>query len=114
MTTMAFTTDSKILLMAGDDGAVRYLSMEGRGDVLTLLLTGLGAGVRTMEFNRDGTILALGLEDNRIALVDYENQTVLISLEGHTRQLTNLTWLEDDSFLVSSSADGSVRFWGVR
>ena len=93
---------------------IRYQDNSGGVDIKTLTISGLEAGVQLMEFSPDGNVLTLGLDNGNIALVDYDELKVLAVLEGHTLEISDLLWLPDASLLVSSSWDGSIRFWGVK
>jgi WD40 repeat protein len=51
--------------------------------------------------------------DYRIDLLDPTTLKVLKQLEGHTANVTSLDFTQDNKFLISSSTDGSIRFWDV-
>ncbi len=111
MKDMTFTPDSGTLLLAGDDGRLRAMSMES-GEMLDISIPGL-EGPISMEISPDGKVLALGMTNYSIMLVDYEFLSVFTTLEGHTGYVTSITFLPDASLLISTSMDGSIRFWGV-
>jgi jouberin len=49
-----------------------------------------------------------------IKIADVEMGTVKIVLRGHHDLIHDLSWSQDDKFLVSASADGSVKVWDLR
>ncbi len=111
MKAMTFTPDSGTLLLAGDDGRLRSISMES-GEMLDISIPGLDGPI-SMEFSPDGKMLALGMTNYDIMLADYEFLSVFTTLEGHTGYVTSITFLPDASLLISTSMDGTTRLWGV-
>ena len=112
MKAMTFTPDSGTLLLAEEDGSLRSMSMEN-GEMLDISIPGL-FGPITMEFSPDGKVLALGMTNYSIMLADYESFSVFTTLEGHTGFVTSITFLPDASLLISTSMDGTIRFWGIK
>lgn len=62
----------------------------------------------------DGGMVAVGLEDGTIELIDVETQQKKSSLRGHRYRVHCLHFWTDNRTLVSSSADESLRFWDVK
>jgi WD40 repeat protein len=72
----------------------------------------VNAQVRSLEYNSTGRLLAIAYQDGRIQIRDAFYRLLLVDLEGHPK-ITSLSFSFDDSQLVSSSADGSIRIWDL-
>jgi WD40 repeat protein len=66
-----------------------------------------------IAISADGSILAAGMEDGTIQLVDFERGIPLLVLDGHKGSVTSLGFSKDGRWLVSGSSDGTVRVWGL-
>ncbi len=67
-------------------------------------------------FSHDGTLLAAAGRagsDNAIVLYDLSRRRKLKRFEGHTDTVSLLAFAPDDKTLVSTSWDGTVKFWYV-
>jgi WD40 repeat protein len=58
-------------------------------------------------------ILAVGYYDGTLQLWDFPKRQLSYSMKGHAAPVTGLAFTKDDTMLVSSSADGTVRLWTV-
>jgi WD40 repeat protein len=56
--------------------------------------------------------MASGGDDRRVIIYDVR-QGVTARLEGHTLGVTGLAFAPDDKTLVSTSWDGTIRFWSL-
>jgi WD40 repeat protein len=70
------------------------------------------AAVYVLCFSHDGTWLASGGYDNLVVLYDVK-RGVPTRLEAHTDHVFGLAFAPDDKTLVSTSWDGTIRFWSV-
>ena len=61
----------------------------------------------------DVTLVAAGTVDNIITVWDLESAQILLSLPGHSSFIHVLDFTEDDSFLLSGSADETVMIWSL-
>ncbi|HWP45656.1 MAG TPA: tetratricopeptide repeat protein [Candidatus Limnocylindrales bacterium] len=73
----------------------------------------LGA-VRTVAFNREGTLLASGGEDKQIILWDAQNGVKQRVLEGHGGSVLRLAFSPDDAFLASGGDDQMIFLWDLQ
>jgi WD40 repeat protein len=44
----------------------------------------------------------------------HEIRAQLVTLQGHTANVTSLAWQNEAKWLVSGSEDGTVKIWDVR
>ncbi len=73
----------------------------------------LGA-VRTVAFNREGTLLASGGEDKQIILWDAQSGAKQRVLEGHRGSVLRLAFSPDDAFLASGGDDQVIFLWDLQ
>ena len=59
----------------------------------------------------DAWLIAGGMSDGRIAILNADSGKAVLHLTGHTGPVTGLDWSSDGRRLASASADGSVRVW---
>jgi WD40 repeat protein len=69
--------------------------------------------IHALCFSHHGTWLASGGIDNRVVLYDVRSDGFTRQLEGHTDWVFGLAFAPDDKTLVSTSWDGSIRFWSL-
>lgn len=67
----------------------------------------------TCAFNRRGTLLAVGCNDGRVAVWDFDTLQVARVLLKHLMVVTSVSWSRDGTRVVSSSTDWSVIVWNV-
>ncbi|MFH1463912.1 MAG: hypothetical protein ABIO70_05980 [Pseudomonadota bacterium] len=73
-----------------------------------------GPGATSVDWSPQGDLLALGQEDGRILLVAPSRpKDVVKILEGHSVQISGLTFSPDGLGLASASPDGLLRCWEV-
>ncbi|MBM3123884.1 MAG: hypothetical protein FJZ87_02285 [Chloroflexi bacterium] len=68
-----------------------------------------------IAFSPDSSLIAVGNspEEGDIVLIQVSDGQLLRTLKGHTRIVTGLDFSEDGNLLVTSSFDGTIRFWGI-
>ena len=69
--------------------------------------------INALCFSHHGTWLASGGKDNRVVLYEVRRDGFTRQLEGHTDWVFGLAFAPDDKTLVSTSWDGSIRFWSL-
>lgn len=86
------------------------------------------ASVGALAASPDGKILAIGkfqnersrirekfyIADYSIDLIDPSTYQVVKTLEGHQQNVTFMNFTADSKYLISSSLDGSIRWWDTQ
>jgi WD40 repeat protein len=67
----------------------------------------------SLAINPSSTLVAVGLADGKILLVDLKEMHVLSTLTGNRGPVEHLAFSPDGIYLVSSSVDGTIRTWGI-
>jgi WD40 repeat protein len=92
---------------------MRILLLGEEGDILfdyTFYLSLIFTGA----VSSDGSLLALGdVEDGDIYIVDVATGEQSITLRGHWERIHDLQFNFNDTLLVSTSLDGTLRLWGI-
>ena len=70
-------------------------------------------GIWSVSFSPDGTLLASGVSDNTVKLLDVATRENIATLEGHTDSITSVSFSPDGTLLASGSFDGTVKLWDV-
>ena len=61
-----------------------------------------------------GSSVAGGSTSGYITISDPEKGTKIVILKGHGDRVTGLAWGPEPGFLISSSQDGTIKFWDLR
>ncbi len=97
---MAAVTTGGLVVVVGADGRERW-----RADH--------GAGLGTVRFFPDGTVVATGDDDGRIVLWDAAVGDVLLGFRAHDDEVTTLAAAPVGSLIVSSSEHGGLAVWQI-
>src|SRR5690606_26014970 len=81
------------------------------GKDMGAILLAQGQGSRVV-FSKNGNLFAAST-GNAIQIWNTENWEMLTLLEGHEARITDISFSPNQRVLVSTSSDGSVRFWQV-
>jgi WD40 repeat protein len=106
---LAFQSDGKLLAVATDDGALRFISTEGDdpGKLVPVSFT----RPRAMTFTADGSKLAVSTV-NEVRVINRDG-TLLAVLEGHTGEVMAIDLSADGQSLLTGAMDRTVRLWGL-
>lgn len=75
--------------------------------------------VQSLAFTPDGKYLAVGIggtsrKAGEVTLLDIQNQWAeALTFKAHAAAVQGLLFLPDGKILVSTGADGTLRFWGL-
>jgi len=108
LASLAFSPPSRLALASRDGKIVVIAAAES--DWLRVLAQ---AGVRTIAWSPEGTVLAGGSSHGTICLFDVESGARIAELQSHTRQIRSLSFSFDGTVLASKSDDGTVRLWST-
>jgi WD40 repeat protein len=69
--------------------------------------------VQSVALSKDGTVALLGggESDESVTLLDVESGREIHSLDGHDGSVTSVAFSPDETKLLSTSADGTIRLW---
>ncbi|KAK0393362.1 hypothetical protein QR680_000172 [Steinernema hermaphroditum] len=65
------------------------------------------------RFNRIGSLIAVGVTDGKIYIVDYITRGCVRFWVAHVQPIMNLCWSRDGHVLATTAADGTVGIWEV-
>lgn len=114
ITGLAFSPSGETLVSAAADMSVRIWEIPSGKELKTLQL---GIPIASLAYSKDGTILAAGMVDGTIVILDPNSskpETPLVVLAGHKLDVTTLDFSPDGNTLASGSKDGTIRFWQVQ
>ena len=110
---VAFSPDG--LELATSSGAIQNIRIRNvvdRSNPRSLPVP-YGGGTPLVAYSRSPDLLAVASEWGPVGLLNPVTGITRHGLMGHTREVTSLVFTRNDRVLVSSSADGSIRFWRV-
>ncbi len=86
----------------------------GQADASPTTYSGSSA-MNAIAWSPSDSMLATGGEDHIVRIIEPDNLTLkhTASYIGHTGQVQSLAWSADASYLVSASADTTVRVWAT-
>jgi serine/threonine protein kinase len=108
--------------LSPDKNRIAYCS----GRVLSIIdrMTGLEAArhtlaeidsdVEQLAWSPDGIHVAIGCSDGRVVVLpSWPDDEERFTFRGHSQNVRQLLWVPNSHYLVSTSDDGSVRFWAI-
>ena len=110
---MAFAPDGKHLAVGLLDGRVTLPSEQDNRKETTIFRSPNNA-VEALVYSPDGRSIAIGGTDRVVRIIDVERETVRLTLLGHRRPITGLSFSPDGKLLASSSDGEPALFvWDV-
>lgn len=67
----------------------------------------------TSMFNRKGSLLAVGCNDGRVVVWDFDTHGITRMFSGHVQRISALSWSRNGRYLLSASGDWHVIIWDV-
>jgi len=122
ISTVAFTPDGKSLASSSSDGRVLMWDIVTGSQRSSFtftpaldLTTGAPLWATGLSFSADGKLLAVGLENGSIQLVDAATGENVRTLTGHRGIVVSrgVQFAPDGKLLATASFDGTVRLWDV-
>ncbi|KAF9462340.1 hypothetical protein BDZ94DRAFT_1322712 [Collybia nuda] len=110
VTTVAATDDC--WLSGSEDAEVRRYAKD-RSELLGLVTSAVGVGVRCVAIDPKGKRVAVASDELFVKVVDLEDMIGVSQLKGHTAGVRRVTWHPSAPLLTSSGADGKVIAWDV-
>ncbi|KAH7722119.1 WD40 repeat [Aphelenchoides avenae] len=80
---------------------------------LDAVLDPVSSGANSCQFNRTGSMIAVGSTDGRVAIIDYATYTIVRSWTAHAGPITSVCWSRDSRRLLTAACDGTVAIWNV-
>jgi WD40 repeat protein len=109
---LAFSHDGKNLISRGSDNTVIIWDTES-GKYLNILEYEDRGDIVSSAISPNSSIMAIGLLDG-IHIWNVKNYERLMSLKGHQKKVTCLTYSPDGKILASGSDDTTVKLWDAR
>jgi WD40 repeat protein/tRNA A-37 threonylcarbamoyl transferase component Bud32 len=107
-----FHDDDRILIVCGEDNAVRLWDVASQQEVATL--AGHGRPVEAISLSPDGRELATASSDNLAMVWDLATRQRRGTLKGHKGRLTTIAYSPDGKLLASGGIDGMVCLWNAQ
>lgn len=70
-------------------------------------------GLESLAFSPSGNLVAIGLENGDVSIIDVPTMTLVITFQAHAGQVTSVVFTKDGTYLVSAGTDGVIREWGL-
>ncbi|MBW8011773.1 MAG: protein kinase [Chloroflexi bacterium] len=108
---VAWSPDGELIISGSDDQELRVWRANTGGVELAPLIGHRGS-IRSVAWSSDGRLLYSADSEGIIRIWDAETGTELHLLIGHNSQI-NFLGLFEDLYVLSASADGSIRIWAI-
>jgi hypothetical protein len=109
--TFTFSPDSRQVVISGYAGRVHFLDLKS-GKLVRQIDTP-NTGTRSLAFSSDGKFLAVGSNDQNIAVYNLETGQLVQNMLRHGKRVDQVA-LRDDGLVVSASENGLACIWASR
>jgi WD40 repeat protein/energy-coupling factor transporter ATP-binding protein EcfA2 len=111
ITALAITADGKNVITGNQKGDVVFWEVNS-GEQKTFMTD--GKSISSVRVSHNGRWLAVGNEVGKLRLYNLQKpEDKPVSLFGHNRQITEITFSNDDKQMASASMDKTVRVWNM-
>jgi centriolar protein POC1 len=77
-------------------------------------MKGHSAPVKSIEFNRDGSLLVSASDDKLVKIWDVKKKKFTLSFAGHKNWVRSAVFSIDSRVVASGSDDRTVKLWDVQ
>jgi WD40 repeat protein len=109
-----FSPDGRMLATGGGEpsrGGEILLWQAATGRLVQTLTNVHSDTVFSLDFSRDGKLLASGAADKFMRVTELSSGKVVKTFEGHTHHVLCVSWKRDGRTLASAGADNVVKVW---
>ncbi|KAJ3338710.1 hypothetical protein HDU93_009116 [Gonapodya sp. JEL0774] len=101
---------NRTVISSSSDATARFWDFESGGLLDTLQLP---CSASSLYLTATSTLCALVMEDWSIIVVDVDSRRIVRTFVGHTGAITDIAFTPNNRWLVSSSADSTIRTWDL-
>ncbi len=113
LTTLSTTPDGRWALLLGDDHSLHVWDTLNRKDCVPVRDESRHKVINSAILSSDGSLLAYETDEHRIIVCDARTGRHRASLNGHTKEVNQLEFSRNATRLISSSFDGTMRYWDL-
>ncbi|XP_071800159.1 WD repeat-containing protein 36-like [Asterias amurensis] len=101
---------NQIVITGASDSKLKFWNFKSKKLLGHLTLN---AAVNQMLLHRESSMLAVGMDDFVVVIVDIDLRRVVRRFKGHQNRVTDMTFSQDARWLVTSSMDSTIRTWDL-
>lgn len=113
VTSVAFTPDSKTVIIGSADGRIKLLDARTEGLEIGTLSSHAGE-VKCLAVDLNYWLLASGNSKGEVRLWDLRTHKQVRLIQGHSLPVNSLAFSPDGKTLLSGSDDHTIKFWNVK
>ncbi len=108
---LSWSTDSKCIVSASNDGLVEMLDFAAKTVLYTYKAD--STQVNTVAWSPSGRYIASGGDDSTVQVQDATTRSVFSIYQGHSDSVTTLAWSPDGKYIASADEGQTVHIWDV-